>query len=122
MAGTVFLRPKTRRWSLPMLPLPTADRPTGLQPAAAPAAAPELWRYRVAAVLEPSVLPRVLELFTLRDLLPTEVNCRQVMTAEPELRIDVAVTGLDAQHAEHLAQRMRTMMPVTSVLLQRSAG
>jgi len=105
-----------------MLPLPTADRPTALQPAAAPAAALELWRYRVAAVLEPSVLPRVLELFTLRDLLPTEVNCRQVMATEPELRIDVAVIGLDAQHAEHLAQRMRTMMPVTSVLLQRSAG
>ena len=103
-----------------MLPDPASDQPTQTTHGDAVADKAALCRYRVAATLEPSVLPRVLELFTLRDLLPTEVACQQVAKHEPELRIDVAVRGLEPDHAEHLAQRMRTMMPVISVLLERT--
>jgi len=105
-----------------MLPHPSTDEPADPARGAALPQAADVCRYRVAAVLEPSVLPRVLELFTLRDLVPSEVACRQVPKHEPELRIDVTVAGLDPDHAEHLAERMRTMMPVISVLLERPAG
>lgn len=84
---------------------------TGLAPARA------VYRYAVTSAVEPSVLARVVEMFTLRDLVPTAVSCRQVARSEPCLRIDVEVSGLDPQHAEHLALRMRNLMPVISVLL-----
>ena len=76
-----------------------------------------VFRYTVTSAVEASVLARVIELFTLRDLIPTAVSCQQMQRQDPEMRIDVEVSGLDTQHAEHLALRMRNMMPVMNVLL-----
>jgi hypothetical protein len=84
---------------------------------AAPAAAAGLSRFSVRAVAEPSVLPRVVELFTLRDLVPASVRCEHHV-AEGGLGIDLVVQGLTAQQADHLASRMRTFPTVTGVLLR----
>jgi len=75
------------------------------------------FHYHLRAVREPSVLPRVLEMFALRDLIPYHVMCREVVGADPELLIDVRVRGLEADHARHLAQRMRNIVPVQQVAL-----
>ena len=97
-------------------PEPHSEPSETLQSGAAPETA--LFRYHVAAAEDPSVLARVLELFVLRDLIPHEVSCRRVVREAPELHMELEVAGLEPGHAEHLAQRMRNMMPVLSVLLQ----
>jgi acetolactate synthase small subunit len=71
----------------------------------------------VMAAAEPSVLSRVIGLFAQRDLIPHRLDCRRIDGPEPALQIEVSVAGLDRQHAEHLALRMRNIMPVTGVLL-----
>jgi hypothetical protein len=94
--------------------LPATTDPLALDhphPAAEPA-----WRFAVRGLLEPSVLSRVIEMFVLRDLIPHQVASRAV---DDELRIDLAVRGLSAQQAEHLAQRIRQFPAVLGVLLQR---
>lgn len=75
------------------------------------------YRYTVTAAVEPSAALRVLEMFAQRDLIPNQLICRQIDGPEPSLHIEVSVAGLDHQHAEHLALRMRNIMPVTGVLL-----
>ena len=74
--------------------------------------------YRLTAMREPSVLSRVIEMFALRDLIPENVCCLEIAGAEPELVIQVQVRGLDRQHARHLAQRMRNIVPVREVTLE----
>ncbi len=74
--------------------------------------------YRLTAMREPSVLSRVIEMFALRDLIPEMVFCQEVAGETPELLIQVRVQGLDAQHACHLAQRMRNIVPVRDVGLE----
>jgi len=90
---------------------------TSLQPAA-PRPAVATARFRLRALSDPSALPRVLELFALRNLVPESVRCERHENGE-ELRIDVEVGGLGEQEAAHLARRFRTFPVVTGVLLRR---
>ena len=76
------------------------------------------FHYSLRAYREPSVLSRVIEMFALRDLIPHQVDCREVAAEEAELQIDVAVRGLDPMHARHLADRMRNIVPVRQVALE----
>jgi hypothetical protein len=123
MAGTSLFVRTFAYGCAPMLtqtspvPEPRSDQRSDQRYVTRQAVAEAVYCYAVTASVEPSVLSRVIELFTLRDLIPAAVSCRQVRRNEPELRIDVEVSGLDAQHAEHLALRMRNMLPVISVLL-----
>lgn len=73
-------------------------------------------RYYVSAVADPSVLSRVVELFVLRDLIPSRVSCRR--HAGDELRIDLEVAGLAEHEAGHVARRLRGIPTVTGVMLQ----
>jgi len=73
------------------------------------------YRYSLSAIREPSVLSRVIEMFALRDLIPHDVTCRVEEGHEPRLLIELQVRGLEAQHAQHLAQRMRNIVPVLAV-------
>ena len=79
------------------------------------------FHYHLRAVREPSVLPRVLEMFALRDLIPHHVMCREGAGDDPELFIEVRVHGLVADHARHLAQRMRNIVPMQQVVLEIQA-
>lgn len=78
--------------------------------------------YSITAQAEPSVLARVVEMFVLRDLIPASLTCRQQPGAYgvEMLRIEVEVAGMDHQHAEHVAHRMRNIMPVAGVMLARA--
>jgi acetolactate synthase small subunit len=78
--------------------------------------------YSITALAEPSVLARVVEMFVLRDLIPASLTCRQQPGADgvEMLRIEVEVAGMHHQHAEHVAHRMRNIMPVAGVMLARA--
>ena len=75
----------------------------------------QAFHYHLRALREPSVLPRVLEMFALRDLIPHHVACWE---DDGGLVVDVHVRGLETQHARHLAQRMRNIVPVSQVALE----
>jgi hypothetical protein len=77
-------------------------------------------RYRLRAVREPSVLPRVLEMFTLRDVIPSALSCRDCPQVAGEMLIELVADALTAQQAETIAARMRNVVPVLTVQLELS--
>jgi hypothetical protein len=86
---------------------PVADAATGVVP---------VYCFSVQAAADPGLLPRVLELFAKRNLVPS--RCHAVLS-EPEreeLLIDLQVTGLTPEEAEHVARSLRQLVFVASVL------
>ena len=69
--------------------------------------------FAVHAAAEPGVMPRVLELFAKRGLVPTSWISR---VSGPDLTIDVQVLGLDAADAGYLARALRQIVAVETVL------
>jgi hypothetical protein len=82
------------------------------QPVVAPS-----YHFVITAEIEPSVLMRVLELFALRNIVPSRVESHLVEDSEAGLRIAVSATGIEQAEAENLALRMRNIMPVSQVML-----
>lgn len=78
--------------------------------------------FLIQAQPEPSVLLRVLELFALRGLLPSEVTCKRTGEKNVGLHIHIAIDGLPPQKAAHLAARMRNFIPVSRVVLDPAEG
>jgi len=74
--------------------------------------------FSIQADADPSVMPRVLELFAKRGLIPCRWHSDlEGRTGGPdELVIDLQVTGLNRQQVDHVANSIRGMVPVTSVL------
>jgi acetolactate synthase small subunit len=73
--------------------------------------------FLIQAQPDPSVLSRVLELFALRCLLPTEVAYKRTGEGDGELQIHISVENITPEKAAHLATRMRNIIPVTRVVL-----
>lgn len=73
-------------------------------------------RYEVAALADPGILIRILELFALRDLVPHRVKSR---TLADRLLINVDVADVDDGEAERVAAKMRANVLVMSVRLQQ---
>ena len=71
--------------------------------------------FRVRAAAEPQAMPRLLELFALRSLVPERWHAER---AGAELHILIEVPGLRPMEGEHLAARMRQLVPVRRVLMQ----
>lgn len=71
--------------------------------------------FTLSTAAEPQALPRVMELFALRSLLPRRWSA-EMRGTEIDLRIEVP--GLDPGQAQHLAQRMRQMVLVRRVMLE----
>ena len=76
--------------------------------------------YSVLARAEVSVLPRVLELFVKRGILPR--RCHGVVSGpgNDELEIDLQVDGLDADAAEHIQRCLAQLVHVERVLMSRA--
>lgn len=74
--------------------------------------------FSIQADAEPSVMPRVLELFAKRGLIPSRWHSDLGAPAgrAPELTIDLQVTGLNRQQIDHVAASIRGMVSVSSVL------
>ena len=82
--------------------------------------APLPFCYSVLARAEVSVLPRVLELFVKRGILPR--RCHGVLSGpgNDELEIDLQVDGLDADAAEHIQRCLAQLVHVERVLMSRA--
>ena len=80
---------------------------------AAPLAVPLTVCFSVHAAAEPGVMPRVLELFAKRGLVPQ--NWRSA-ASETVLTIDVQMPGLEREVADYIARSMRQIVGVDAVL------
>ena len=77
--------------------------------------------FTVHAAADPQVLPRVLEMFALRNVVPRRVLGRTVGQSADTFRIDVETDALTARTADQMAERLRTMVPVKAVRARRRA-
>lgn len=77
--------------------------------------------FTVQAAADPQVLPRVLEMFALRSVVPRRVQGRTVGQPRGSFRIHVETDALSAQAANRMAERLRTLVPVENVRARRPA-
>lgn len=75
------------------------------------------WCFSVFAAPEPGVMPRVLELFAKRGLVPTRFHGDRIGEGADGLVIDVHAAALDATVAEHIAGCLRELVDVERVLV-----
>jgi hypothetical protein len=88
-----------------------------LAPVGAPAAErPPRFLFAVYAEPAPDVMPRVLEQFAKRDLVPTRWHSTVVSGPRAELQIDVQVEGLAADTGHYIARCLAGMVNVREVL------
>jgi len=70
--------------------------------------------FSIQAAAEPGVMPRVLELFAKRNLVPSKWH--SIAGAEGELQIDIQVEGLAADLGDYIAACLRQIVHVDTVL------
>lgn len=71
--------------------------------------------FEITAFSEPSTLPRILENFALRNLVPHRIKSEK---QGDQLHIAIAVHSLPVKEAKHLQLRMKNIMPVLTVGLK----
>jgi len=76
--------------------------------------------FSVRADVHPGTLPRLIERFAQRNLVPSSVQAR-VIGAGDVMAVDIHVLGLDRVAADIIAEGMRQMVPVERVLVAELA-
>jgi acetolactate synthase small subunit len=87
------------------VPLPEVE--PGLSPAAS---------FRVHARSEPGIMPRVLELFAKRGLVPQKWHSATSGPDQAALTIEIQVGGLSREAVDYVARCMRQIVGVDAVL------
>ena len=77
--------------------------------------------YTVTAVPDPSVMSRVLALFTKRNLIPDRFSGSLVPGSEPLLAMTIEISGLDDHLAGYLGRCMTEMVYVETVEMSSPA-
>lgn len=72
--------------------------------------------FSVLAPTDPSVMPRVLEVFAKRGMVPTTWYSSVGGPDGEELQIDVQMAGIDSGLADRIARSLRRLVSVSSVL------
>jgi acetolactate synthase small subunit len=72
--------------------------------------------FSILAEAEPGVMPRVLQLFAKRGLVPTRWHSDVTGKDGRDLSIDVQVNGLDVATGDYIARCLRQVFQVESVL------
>ena len=72
--------------------------------------------FSVVAAAEPGLMPRILELFAKRNLVPTQWHARRTGEAGEELTIDIQMAGMAGDLAGYIARCMRQIYGVECVL------
>ena len=72
--------------------------------------------FAVRAAADPGSLPRILELFAKRGLVPSSVQARLSGGAKPALSVDLQVAGLEPALVEAVAETLRQVWVVERVL------
>jgi acetolactate synthase small subunit len=68
----------------------------------------------VRTIAEPGCLPRLLEVFAKRGMVPSKLFC--VATGTDELTVDLQVTGLDDALGAVIANQLRSQVGIETVL------
>lgn len=97
------------------------DANSGDQTSGAPEEAVPVACFSVLTEADPSAVPRVLEIFALRDLIPSQIHVtggggENLRAPEAELVIDVQVSGVGRKASEAIARKLRAIICVHSVL------
>lgn len=78
--------------------------------------------FAIRAAAQSGVMPRVLELFAKRGLVPSKWHSAVVGSGgEVHLQIDIQMTGLEHDLASHIARSLRQIVHVDSVLTTTKA-
>jgi acetolactate synthase small subunit len=77
---------------------------------------PEAAFFSVHAQVDPGVMPRVLELFAKRGLVPTEWRSVVTQKEQPRLTIEIQMSGLGRDITEYIAACMRQIACVEAVV------
>ncbi len=72
--------------------------------------------FSVLAAANPSILPRVLGVFAKLGMVPSKWYSVVTGRCRDELHIDIQMTGLAPAEAEHIAQSLRRIVFVDTVL------
>ena len=80
----------------------------------------DMSHFRVTAVAEASVLPRVIEVFAKLTLVPAAFASETL--GDRSMRIDVRMPGLDQAQSDHLARALRQIIGVETVLVSLTPG
>jgi len=75
--------------------------------------------YALTAEPEAALLPRVLQFFAKRGLVPYRCHATVEGQNDATLSIDVQVCGMDDWSADHLGQSLRQIVGVHAVLMSR---
>ena len=87
-----------------------------LRPRSFAVPAERVFCFSVQAEAEPGVMPRVLELFAKRNLVPRRWHSDVSGPGAKELSIEVQVAGLTQDLTDHIARCLRQMHYVDTVL------
>ncbi len=68
----------------------------------------------VRTLADPGALPRVLEIFAKRGMVPAKLF--SVVTAADELTVDLQVNGLDEAQGDLIASQLRSQVGIETVL------
>jgi hypothetical protein len=80
--------------------------------------APETWCFAVQGEASPGLMPRILELFAKRNLVPARWHSALLPGAD-ELSMDIQVAQIDGELAAYIGHCMRQLVGVTTVLISR---
>ncbi len=72
--------------------------------------------FSVSASVDPGVMPRIIELFAKRGLVPFQMNTCVTGAGMDDLQIDLQMVGLSPAETEQFAQSMRQIVCVERVL------
>ena len=96
------------------------------EPSAAPAASRTLPQtlscFSIRAEADPGVMPRVLQLFAKRNLVPSRWHSDRHGPGGRDLAIDLQVEGLTPQVADYIARCLRELHYVDAVLTSEKAA
>ena len=73
--------------------------------------------FSVAAHPDPGLMPRILELFAKRGLVPSRFIGQVEQAPEPRLELDIQAAGLTAEVAANMARSMGQIVGVERVLI-----
>ena len=77
--------------------------------------------FSIQAAAEPGVMPRVLELFAKRNLVPNRWMSDRVGPQGRDLAIDLQVSGLTPELTDYIARCLRQVYGVSAVLTSEKA-
>ncbi|HBT41119.1 MAG TPA: hypothetical protein DIW51_15880 [Rhodospirillaceae bacterium] len=78
--------------------------------------------FSVQALADPGTLPRVVEVFAKRGLIPGHIHASRTSTPKEGLVVEVHLEDTDAEQARLIAQELRRQFCVEAVLVAEKQG